>query len=172
MTAIHLSTYKWILSDIYCDMLVWLYKLPAEKKTRRWLLISFSTPITVLVKALNQHSKARAHIYTPEEWSSKLHFILFIDTPTKRQVSATAFYKMYYPQVRLESESHLEKKSWRNGLELKRCFAPEETLCILFSGAFASLDLSAASLARPPSALCRTPSHSLPQIPASAPGCN
>lgn len=60
-----------------------------------------------------------------------------------------------------------KKKSRRNGLELKCCFAPEETLCILFSGAFASLYLSA-----PRSPTQRTLSHSLPQIPASAPGCN
>lgn len=93
-----------------------------------------------------------------------------MDTPTKRQVSATAFYKMYYPQVRLESESHLEKKSWRNGLELKCCFAPEETLCILFSGAFASLYLSAASLARPPAQ--RTPSHPVTLSPSNSSECS
>lgn len=94
-----------------------------------------------------------------------------------RADSAAAIYKIYSPQVRLKVSPILKRgrevgregESRRNGLELKCCFAPEETLCILFSGAFASLYLSAP---RPSTQLTLSHSLSVPQISARAPGWN
>lgn len=95
---------------------------------------------------------------------------------TRRMIFKTALYSIHRHANKTTSERNSllqnvlssgaagkwvssRKKSWRNGLELKCCFGPEETLCILFSGAFASLYLSAASLARPAHSVA--PRHTL-----------